>query len=104
MNKFKFVTIKVKENDIPLVGYYSNERVTADSVHEANSLPEDIKADPYIYYIRRSDDGRRKATIEPRVFVNFDGSFVTNRDIFESMKDVEDKCLCIESFHYEKQE
>lgn len=104
MNKFKFATIKVKESDIPLVGYYSNERVTTDSVHEANSLPEDIKADPHIYYIRRSDDGRRKATVEPKVFVNFGGSFVTSRDIFESMKDAEDKYFCIEKFQYEKQE
>ena len=99
--KFQYVVVTTKENDI-ITGYYCRDRVTAKDILESNYIPEDLKVDPYIFNIRKSDDGRRKATIEPWVVINFAGSFVTDKDIFKSMKDVDDKFISIDRFHREK--
>lgn len=100
--EFKFVSITTENNpDLGYLGYYCSERVTLDDIISSDDIPEDIKIDPHIYEIRKSDDGRRKATIEPSVIVNFDGCFITSEDVFGSMKYIKDKYLNILKFRYE---
>lgn len=100
--EFKFVSITTENNpNLGYLGYYCSERVTLDDIIWSDDIPVDIKVDPHIYEIRKSDDGRRKATIEPSVIVNFDGCFITSKNIFGSMKYIKDKYLNILKFRYE---
>lgn len=100
-NKFRLVSITTENNPNHVyLGYYCSERVTLDDIISSDEISEEIKADPHIYEIRKSDNDRCKATIEPSVIVNFDGCFITSKDIFDSMKYIKDKYLNILKFRY----
>lgn len=101
MKEFRCMKIITMKNTEGYHGYFCEERITADDVKNSPEIPKDLKENFNIYNFRHSDDGSKDfATIEPFVWVNFSGSFVTSADLSGEFDNPDDKYAKINDYNF----